>query len=342
MGSRHELIWGGDYRYSSDTMLNNDYMVMNDPSRQLSYYGLFGQDEITVADTLRLTLGLRMDHSPFTDWESQPTARLAWNLQPTQTLWAAASKAVRAPSRNEIGLNLNFYGEPQTVPPFGSVPVITHLKSDNTFQSEKLVAYEVGLRSQWLSTLSSDVTVFSHQYSNLRIPGTPVLSYAGFPAYIDATIPITNGGELTLNGLELSSDWRPTQDWRFQLSYTYNDVGHVDAAQASASSLVLPENITSLRASWTPTSNTNADLWWRYMGARSSPGFPPAARSGYTSVDLRLGWKPRRNLELALIGQNLSNGECAALDGVALAFENNGSIISCMPRVVGVQARTDF
>ena len=152
---------------------------------------------------------------------------------------------------------------------------------------------------------------------------------------------LTNAGNLTLNGLELSSDWRPAQAWRFQLSFTYNDVDRINADQADVALLVLPKTIASLRASWTPSANVNVDMWWRHVDERKSIR-SEQVRKPYSSLDLRLGWKPRKNVELALIGQNLTDGECAALDGLALAYEISGSVVTCIPRVFGIQARLDF
>ena len=38
----------------------------------------------------------------------------------------------------------------------------------------------------------------------------------------------------------------------------------------------------------------------RYVGGLSDLGIP-----AYVSLDLRLAWEPRKNLELSLVGQNL-------------------------------------
>lgn len=340
IGKQHDVIWGVDYRFSQDTMQVNDFLSMKEPELSAHYVGVFGQDEITLADTLRMTLGLRLDRSPFTGWESSPSARLAWNLEPTQTLWASVSRAVRAPSRGEVGLGMNSFSPPQLTP-FGRLPTLTHLYTDNGFKSEILLGYELGLRSQWAPSLSSDLTLFSHKYTDLRGPGTPVVSYAYLPNYLDLTVPVINPANLTLNGLELSADWRAAQNWRFQAAYTYNDVANLDAAQATLAALFLPKDIVSLRASWTPASNVNLDVWWRHVGARES-ATPAQARNAYTSIDVRLGWRPNKTMEFSLVGQNLSNGECAALDGATLAYELMGSVAACMPRMYGVQARFDF
>lgn len=346
VGQSQDVILGGEYRVSSDTIPPNALTAFDQVARTLSYYSLFAQDELLLADTVHFTLGLRMDHSPYTGWEAQPTARLSWNLLPIQTLWGSASKAVRAPSRGEIGLNLSFLGVTQTIPGLGTLPVLNQLRSTPDFHSEHLQALELGLRSQWHPMLSTDVSVFSHHYTDLRMAGLPVVTLAsGMTApLLEVTTPIMNGGELTLNGFELSSDWHARKDLRLQLSYTYNDVAHLNTAMAAASNLVLPSTIASLRAAWIPpVAHTNVDLWWRYTGTRHSPTEPQAARNGFASIDVRLGWKPRKDLELSLTGQNINNGACHALTGIPMASDvTTGTVASCLPRLVTLQALFAF
>lgn len=46
------------------------------------------------------------------------------------------------------------------------------------------------------------------------------------------------------------------------------------------------------------------DLWLRYVGKMGNSSASSAV-SSYTAVDLRYAWRPIRNLELSIIGQNL-------------------------------------
>ncbi|HTH45456.1 MAG TPA: TonB-dependent receptor, partial [Oxalicibacterium sp.] len=52
------------------------------------------------------------------------------------------------------------------------------------------------------------------------------------------------------------------------------------------------------------------DMTLRYVGALSNPDVP-----SYTTMDLRYGWKIRRDLELSVIGQNLIGGAHAEFGG---------------------------
>jgi iron complex outermembrane recepter protein len=49
-----------------------------------------------------MTLGSKIEHNDFTGFEIQPDARLLWRLQERQSVWLAASRAVRIPSRSDL------------------------------------------------------------------------------------------------------------------------------------------------------------------------------------------------------------------------------------------------
>ncbi len=46
--------------------------------------------------------------------------------------------------------------------------------------------------------------------------------------------------------------------------------------------------------------NIEADAWLRYVDGFDNGGVP-----SYFTLDLKLAWRPIKNLELALVGQNL-------------------------------------
>jgi iron complex outermembrane receptor protein len=48
------------------------------------------------------------------------------------------------------------------------------------------------------------------------------------------------------------------------------------------------------------TASLRWDTWLRYTSAITALGIP-----AYTALDLRLAWRPSKNLELSVVGQNL-------------------------------------
>lgn len=336
LGERHDVLWGANYRRSRDTETGTAAISVNAPSRQLDYYGLSAQDEITLMDTLYLTLGLRMDHNEMTGWEAQPTARMSWNLQPTQTLWGSLSRASRAPSRGERGFNFNKGFVPGT--PFPSTLIV--LRGDENFGSEGLKAAEIGLRSQWIPNLSTDAVIFHHRYDQLRLSGTPSIDATHFPLII-TSIPIINGGEMALHGAELAADWRISSSWRLQLAQTWNDPRRIGMNLVDLAGQI-PRHISSLRASWAPASSINIDVWFRHTDARPAPLQPELLRNAFSTFDLRAAWRPRKDVELSLTAQNLGEGECKAYEGLTVVRENENIIPTCQSRKIVGQVRFEF
>jgi iron complex outermembrane receptor protein len=335
-GERHDVTWGVNYRRSKDDDFGTAAITVNTRSRQLDYYGLSAQDEIRLMEALHLTLGLRMDHNEMTGWEAQPTTRLSWNLLPTQTLWGSLSRASRAPSRGERGFHFNKGFVPGA--PLPSTLIVLH--GDENFGSEGLRAAEIGLRSQWASNLSTDVVVFHHRYDQLRLSGTPSIDVSRFPLVV-TNIPIINGGEMALRGIELSADWRISPSWRMQLAQTWNDPRRIGFNLVDLAGQI-PRHISSLRASWTPTTALNFDAWLRHTDARPAPFDQELMRNAFSSFDLRVAWRARKDMELSLTGQNLGKGECKAYSGLLLARENENLIPTCQPRRVVGQIRFEF
>lgn len=341
LGEDHDIVWGATYRVSSDTMPMMPLVQMDDISRRTTSYGIFGQDEITLAETWRLTLGLRMDHNDFSGWDAQPDARLSWNLAPNHTLWGSLSKVARAPSRGEHGLASASVQGSINVPFLGSVPNLLHTYSPGK-TSELMKAGQLGLRSQWVPTLSSDAVLFTHRYDRLNVYGNPTaIDLTKLPAYVEVFLPIVSTGAMTLNGVELSADWRPAPKWRLQIAHTWQNV--TDAGAAVMDAGLVPRRISSLHTSWSPTPQIDVDLWLRHTGARPGDGNVPfLARRAFDSVDLRLAWRPQKNVELALLGQNLNDGVCDAYAGIAGAEAFPKMLPSCAPRSLTGQIRLDF
>src|SRR5882672_4073362 len=154
--ARHDVVWGLGFRLLDDDVQNSAALAFLPPGVTHRLYTGFVQDEIALeADRLYLTLGSKVEHNSYTGFEYQPSVRLAWMPKPDQTLWGAASRAVRAPSR--IDRDFFFPGQP---PYF--------LVGDSTFDSEVLYAYELGWKSRPLSDLTTSISTFYNVYDKLR------------------------------------------------------------------------------------------------------------------------------------------------------------------------------
>src|SRR6266446_638814 len=168
-GKRQQFLWGLGYRSILDHNGSSSTVSLQPNQVNLNQFSTFVQDEISLVDNrLRLTIGTKLEHNTFTGFEVEPNARLLWTLSPNQSVWTAVSRAVRTPALTEEGLRLNSQVIPPTTPllnptPFPAVVAVfgcgrgSALPCTHQFNSEDLLAYELGYRVQATSNLSLDI-----------------------------------------------------------------------------------------------------------------------------------------------------------------------------------------
>jgi iron complex outermembrane receptor protein len=280
----HTPVWGLQYRGGRDRVDNSIYIAFLPARLNQNWASLFAQDEIALADNLRLTLGARVEHNDYTGIEFLPTARLAWKWAPQQLLWAAASRTVRAPSR----LDRDTFVPGQ--PPY-------QLRGGPNFQSELANVVELGYRGQPAPNTSLSATVFHADYDRLRT------------LQIDFSVPdvvLANGMEGHVRGLELWGSFQAMPSWRLHAGFSrlWQDLrlkpGSTDTGAVATAEGANPAYWWTLRSSLDLGPQTEFDLILRHVARLSNPDVPR-----YTALDMRLGWRPRPGVELSLSGQNL-------------------------------------
>ena len=310
-GDSQQFVWGLGYRSIRD---KNDpsFTVSLDPNRvTLNQFSAFLQDEISLVDNrLQITLGSKFEHNKFTGIEIEPNARLLWNLTPNQSIWTAVSRAVRTPALTEEGLRLNSAVIPPGTPSNPApLPAVVAVFGSHQFNSEDLLAYEVGYRAQVTSNLTFDLATFYNNYTNLRSaePGTPFVE--GSPAPTDIVIPFVAANKMSggTYGVELFADWKLIPKWRLAGSYSYLQM-NIHKNSDSLDPTPDNPNGSSPRHQWYLRSSVDLpkhfeqDTTLRFVDHLPSLGLP-----GYYSLDSHLGWRPVTNLELSIGGQNLLN-----------------------------------
>ncbi len=296
--SAHDIVWGVDYRHIHDNTSNNPAFSLDPSSRSVNLYSIFIQDEVSLRDNLQLTAGIKLEHNDFTSFEYQPNVRLAWSVDESQTWWGSVSRAVRTPSRGEHDVTLRLVPPPASDP---GIPVYAQGNSD--YDSEDLVAYELGYRFNYRNLWSVDVATFYNDYNKLRTLD-PVPD-PGPPAAV--LFPFDNNMKGRTYGAELAAQWQVRTGWRLNASYTWLDMqlrlvnGSTDSASRSAEQ----SSPVSKAAIWSSLDFGNRlqfDAALRYVGDIKVSG---VEIDGYVEADLRLGWEARPGLELSIIGQNL-------------------------------------
>jgi iron complex outermembrane receptor protein len=286
-----QVVWGGGYRLAQDRVENGPSFGFLPGSFNMNWANIFAQDEITLTEKLKLTGGLKLERNNYTGVEVLPTLRLAYKPDASSLAWTALSRSVRAPSR----IDRDLYS-PTSPKLLNGVPQYT-LAGGPDFQSEIANVAEIGYRAQPLPAFSYSATAFYSRYQRLRTlepnpdgPGTVFL----------------NGAYGRSRGIEMWATWQAMAKWRLsgglvaQRIDTRLEPGSLDISGGTGLATSDPSNYWSLRSSWDIAEGKELDLMLRHMGALASPAVP-----AYTAVDMRYGWKLRRDLELSLVGQNL-------------------------------------
>ena len=331
-GERQEFVAGGGYRFVADDFDGSFWLNLAPPERDTSWANVFVQDEIQlVPEQLVFTAGAKLEHNDYTGWEVQPSARLRWHPVTNQTVWAAVSRAVRTPSRAEQDAWRPSQVIPGTFP--GQPPTLAVLTGSRAFDSEELVAYELGYRVVPCEVLSLDATAFYHDYDGLRTlePGAP--NFGSLPQYVTLPVLPQNLMGGACYGTEWSVTGQPAAWWRLRLAYTLTRID-LDPGAASQDPYNLapegssPENQVVLHSSWDLPEHVRFDAVFRWVSELPALNVP-----AYASLDLRVAWAPSPHWEFAVVGQNLLDSQHAEFGSVSL----NGQGSAEVPRSVYAQ-----
>ncbi|MET0273199.1 MAG: TonB-dependent receptor [Phenylobacterium sp.] len=286
LGGRHSVVWGGGYRVGRDKFRTlMDPQLLAPPKRRTDIGNVFVQDEVALAPSLLLTVGVKLETNTFTRSEWMPNARLGWRLNDRQFLWAAVSRAIRNPSRIERDFVLAGVVEP------------------GHMGSEKLVAYEAGYRGRVTDRANVSATVFYNDYDELR---TNDLSPPG-------TLPIFVGNSMEGEtwGIEGWADVQMSERWRVSAggAVLRKDFrlkpGSLDIAQFEAAG-VDPGYWVKLRSQTRLSDRLDLDLGLRFyddIPTLSAVGYMGAP--SYVEASVRLAWRLRDDLELSVTGLDL-------------------------------------
>jgi len=301
-GDAHAWTWGLGYRYTHMRSATGKdfFFAMRASTRDTQLFSGFVQDEITlVPDRWRVILGTRIEHNDFSGFEVQPNGRLVFTPTDNQTVWASISRAVRIPNRLDHDMQATYLAQV-------SPGIFLVGQGNPDFKPEELVAYELGYRIQPTSSTSVDIATFYNDYSRLTSAslGTPFLSAS--PS-LHGVLPIFPENDMRgqTYGAEVMGQWRVAPDLRLQANYTYLQIQLSGAPlfqQRTEDSS--PHHQFSIRTSYDLTESLQADAILRYVDK-----LPAFEVDSYAALDLRLGWKPTRNLELAVVGRNLLDGQ---------------------------------
>ncbi len=303
---KHDIAWGLNYRLYHNKGFDTVISKFRPREQTNHQFGVFVRDEISLLpERLLLTVGTRLDHNDFSGLEVQPNARLIWTPNASNSVWVSVSRAVRIPSRAENDVT--------TFPRQFHVPILSSsilavIQGTSNFNSEKLIAYEAGYRHQISPRASIDLDGFYNDYSQLRdLSFGAFTTDSDFPGQLILPVNVDNAASAYTLGVEVSADWKPIDQWRLQASYSYLDI-HVRANEllkqldptTVGAGRVTPQHRVSFRSNYDFSEKLQLNLWLRYVSNIAFYDIPD-----YVTMDANLTFRPVRNVELFLVGQNL-------------------------------------
>lgn len=329
----HSLIGGTEVRFIDDNLDSTSLLSYAPESSSVNITSVFLQDKIALLkDELYFTIGSKLDYNDYTGFEFQPNARLLWQVTDNQSLWAAVSRAVRTPSRGEDSFSRFAVGGF----PFGTAFII----GNTDYESENLIAYELGYRGDLSSDVFLDVTAFYNDYSDLR--STEVSSIVGPTTFLTSR----NNGYGESYGLEVASVIGVTEKFDMKLSSTFlKQTFHL---QPGSTDTALQRD-EDRSPSWQHAVNTtykisddltlnNNFIYVSDIEYYSTSVGTTTRRNihDYLRVDAKLSWQIEDDLELNVVGQNLFDSNHQEFDEIIY------STASEVPRMAYVQLKYKF
>ena len=287
LGWNDNFVWGGEYRLWDERFNSFDIFTFAKPTTHISLGNVFAQDELPIGDSLKLTLGLKAEDNSYSGLDLLPNIRLAWQQSADTLFWAAASRAVRTPSKIDRELE---------------APGILLPAPD--FKSEKLTAYEIGYRGEFGSRFSLSVSTYFNHYNDLR--SDALANGTTFP------VILANGIAGNTYGVEAWGTFALTDWWRLSAgaNWMHKDLhlkpGETDISFGQSDGQD-PSWQAQLRSEMNISDDWEADIMLRAVGRVTRPFIlgPVELVPAYVDADVRVGWHVTDTLDLSLSGYNL-------------------------------------
>ena len=205
-----------------------------------------------------------------------PSIHVTWSPSEHHMFWAAVSRALRTPSRNDTNLVVNVGGFPG---PGGTLDLVRFFGNPQ-FENEELIAYEVGYRATVRKNLTMDIAAYYNDYDHLEStePGTPFLEATPLPSHLVLPLMYENLLYGETQGIEITANWKVSDRWTLSPGYALEQL-HMHTDPSSADTQTGP-----FHRGWHPASQRPASIPFR---------FAPKTWHGIASPALRTALRTR-------------------------------------------------
>jgi iron complex outermembrane recepter protein len=301
---RHDITWGAGFRTAYSGVARGFGVQLSPDSRTDHLASAFLQDEIQVGSGLWITLGSKIEHNDYTGVEYEPNMRLVWTPNTRETLWAAASRGIRLPNREEFGVRVDLLSYPLGPGMTLSTPLTGNPKQ----RSEEIRDFEFGYRAQYSRNLSADVSSFVSFYRNLAtfdVQTPRFLPNANGTVTVESPVVYGNKARAFTYGAETSINYQVTPFWRLSPGYALlkvvikPDPTSTDP-YATEVGRNAPRNTFNIRSFINLSRRLQWDQMLYWVGSVSK-----GTVAAYSRLDTRLAWTVGDSAEISVVGQNL-------------------------------------
>jgi iron complex outermembrane receptor protein len=278
LSGAHKLVIGADYQYNHDLTLQNydiePFVSYLDDRQEGKRFGIYAQDEITLAEGLLLNAGVRYDRESSTGGVFSPRLALIAEMARGTTLKAIYGRAFRAPNSYELFYGIDAQGGQLANPDLGR---------------ERIRSHEVSLVRQLDQRSSVTLSAYANQAAGLITEVED--EELGIPIF-------RNIGRASARGVELEYERTSARGARLRASVARQ---HVSSGVGEVNS---PRWLAKLNATRQLAGVWHAGLEGQYVSARGLIGGGQAggfvlANVNFFSIGLS------RHFDVALGVQNL-------------------------------------
>nr|WP_298055735.1 TonB-dependent receptor [uncultured Halomonas sp.] len=221
-------------------------------------WSLFAEDEWLLQDDLALTLGGRYDHHDAFGSQFSPRGYLVWNTTPEWTLKGGVSRGYKTPTLNALHDGINGVTGQGTTLTIGNPDL----------EPETSTSSEIGAHYDNQQGFTASATLFYNQFDDKIASGNDIL--------IENDPLIPNGlygqdvniDEAITQGVELSTGYQFTPDWRINANYTYTDSEQRSGENKGDPLTDTPEHAFNATLRWQTTAKLDTWLSAEYRSER--------------------------------------------------------------------------
>lgn len=192
------------------------------------------------------------------------------------------------------------------------VPIQAEVFGTRDFNSESLMAYELGYRVKPAKTFSVDASIAYNAYSDLRgfAAGTP--AFVTTPPHLMVPVHVANALYGESYTAEVAANWQVTPAWRLAASYSFMNMRIFEHGGVTANNILIrsldentsPKNQAQIHSYLDITRNLQLNISMYFVDRLAALNVP-----SYVRGDIGVTWTPRKNLELSAGVQNIFDNQ---------------------------------